>query len=67
MYGKIIRFFKKTRTKNGYGFIQGSDDVTYYFSVKDCLNRDQLEVGQNVEFYVGVNAKGRTAKMVKIP
>lgn len=67
MTGKVIRFFKKVSTKNGYGFIEGSDGTTYYFSVKDCLNRDQVEVGKNVEFYVGVNSKGKTAKMIKVP
>ncbi len=48
MLGKIKWFIKN----QGQGYITGSDNIDYYFSINNCLNKEEtFSEGDTVKFY----------------
>jgi CspA family cold shock protein len=54
---------KKIEADKGFGFIQGTDNKSYFFhrSALKNIKIDALEVGQDVEFEESDSAKGPRA------
>lgn len=60
MIGRVKHFNKE----KGFGFIIGIDNKDYFYHISDVRDYRLVEIGDEVEFEVSQNAKGKTASNI---
>ena len=62
MKGEIIKWF----ADKGYGFVKGTDDISYFVHCKQIMNGEEPDVGTMVKFTAVTTDKGEQAHNVVI-
>ena len=66
--GSVSGTIKRLVSDKGFGFVQASDGMEYFFHQSACAGArfDELREGQNVTFDKGQGPKGPRAENVRV-